>query len=205
MPEPLRVAILISGRGSNMTALVDGMRSGAVPAHPALVVSNVPDAPGLAAAAERGVETVVVDHRVHRPRAVHDALLVEVLRRHRIDLVCLAGYMRLVGPSMVDAFRGRMLNVHPSLLPSFPGLHAQRQAIEHGVKVAGCTVHFVDEECDHGPIVIQAAVAVREDDDEDALSARILDEEHRIYAEAVRWFCQGRLSIRGRTVHVAPA
>jgi len=202
VPGPRRVAMLISGRGSNMVALADAMRSGAVPAVPALVVSNVPDAPGLAAAAERGVPTEVLDHRVHRPRSVHERKLVEVLRQHGIDLVCLAGYMRLLGPTMVDAFRGRMLNVHPSLLPAFPGLHAQRQALEHGVKVSGCTVHFVDEECDHGSIVAQAAVPVLGTDDEESLSRRILEQEHRIYPEAVRLFCEGRLRIEDRTVRV---
>jgi phosphoribosylglycinamide formyltransferase-1 len=178
------------------------MREGMVRAEAALVVSNDPHAAGLGAAAERDVPTAVVDHRAHRPRAAHEAKMVDLLREHRIDVVCLAGYMRLLGPAMVSAFRGRMLNVHPSLLPSFPGLHAQRQALDHGVKVSGCTVHFVDEECDHGPIVLQAAVPVEVDDDEDSLSRRILDEEHRIYPEALRLLCAGRLAIRGRTVRV---
>jgi len=202
MSEAGRVGILISGRGSNMLALVDAMQRGEVPAKPAVVVSNVPDAPGLAAAEERGVPTVVVNHREVKPRSVHERRVVEVLKEHRVDLVCLAGYMRLLTPVMVSEFRGRILNVHPSLLPAFPGLDAQRQALEHGAKLAGCTVHFVDEECDHGPIVLQAAVEVREDDTEQTLGARILEQEHVIYPRAVAWFFERRLSVDGRRVRV---
>lgn len=200
MSEPNRVGILISGRGSNMVALVDAMRSGEVPAVPALVVSNVPGAPGLAAAAERGVPTVVVDHRGRRSREAHDEAVAAVLGEQGIGLVCLAGYMRLLSPFLVAAYRGRILNVHPSLLPAFPGLHAQRQALDYGVKVAGCTVHLVDERCDHGPIVLQSAVPVREDDTEETLSARILAEEHRIYPQAVALLCAGGLVVEGRRV-----
>jgi phosphoribosylglycinamide formyltransferase 1 len=200
-----RVGILISGRGTNMVALVQAMRDGRIDADPAVVLSNVPGAAGLARAASLGVPTVVVDHKVVKPREAHEREVVRVLREHEVDLVCLAGYMRLLSPWIVGEFRRRILNVHPALLPAFPGLDAQRQAIEHGAKVSGCTVHFVDEECDHGPIVIQAAVPVLEDDDEDALSARILEQEHRIYAEAVALFCAGRLSIEGRRVRIRPA
>jgi phosphoribosylglycinamide formyltransferase-1 len=185
-----------------MVALVEAMRGGTIAASPAIVVSNVPDAPALARAAAWGIDTAVVDHRECRPRRVHEERVAAVLEEHRVDLVCLAGYMRLLSPWLVGRFRGRILNVHPALLPAFPGLDAQAQALDHGVKVSGCTVHFVDEECDHGPIVLQAPVAVREDDTPDSLSARILEEEHRIYPEAVRLFFEGRLRIEGRRVRV---
>ena len=200
-----RVGILISGRGSNMLALLRAMREGRIPADPAIVLSNVPDAPGLAAATALGAPTAVVDSARVKPRAAHEAQVIEVLERERVDLVCLAGYMRLLTPRMIAAFRQRILNVHPALLPAFPGLHAQRQALEHGAKVSGCTVHVVDEECDHGPIVLQAAVPVLEGDTEESLSARILEQEHRLYVEAVRLFCEDRLRIDGRRVRVLPA
>jgi len=195
-----RVGILVSGRGSNMIALVEAMSRGEVPAEPAVVVSNLPDAAGLEAAAARGVVTEAIDHRGIRPRAEHEKLVIDCLRRHDVDLVCLAGYMRLLSPLMVGAFRGRMLNIHPSLLPAFAGLDAQRQALEHGVKVSGCTVHFVDEQCDHGPIVAQAAVPVLEGDTEEDLSARILEQEHRIYPLAVALYFEGRLRLGDRRV-----
>lgn len=195
-----RLGILISGRGSNMLALVRAMREGAIAAEPAIVISNVADAQGLAAAAALGVPTAVVDSSRVKPRAVHEAQVIEILERERVDLVCLAGYMRLLTPRMISAFHQRIFNIHPSLLPSFPGLHAQRQALEHGVKVAGCTVHVVDEECDHGPIVLQRAVPVLDDDTEESLSARILEQEHRLYVEAVRLYCEDRLRIEGRRV-----
>ena len=201
MPERGRVGILISGRGSNMVALVQAMRAGRIAADPAVVVSNVADAPGLEKASEMGVPTEIVEHR-GVPREAHDGKVLSILRSHRVDLVCLAGYMRLLTPSFVEAFPNRILNVHPALLPAFPGLDAQKQALDHGVKVSGCTVHFVDAQCDHGPIVLQAAVPVHEDDTEDNLSARILEQEHRIYAEAVSLYFQGRLEIDGRRVTV---
>jgi len=203
MPERGRVGILVSGRGSNMAALVEGMRSGLIAADPVVVVSNVPDAPALPRAESWGIATEVVDHRAVKPRAAHEGKVVEILRRHRVDLVCLAGYMRLLSPYLVGEFPNRILNVHPALLPAFPGLDAQKQALEAGVKITGCTVHFVDEQCDHGPIVLQAAVPVLEDDDVDSLSARILAQEHRIYAEAVALFFEKRLSVQGRTVAIA--
>jgi len=203
MSERPRVGILISGRGSNMTALIEAMREGTVPATPAVVVSNVPGAPGLDLAARRGVAVETLDHCGHGSRAAHERALVALLTRHGVDWVCLAGYMRLLGPTAVEAYRGRMLNIHPSLLPAFPGLHAPRQALAHGVKVSGCTVHFVDEACDHGPIVAQAAVPVFEDDDEERLAARILEQEHRLYPGALALAVAGRLSVRDRRVFVA--
>jgi phosphoribosylglycinamide formyltransferase 1 len=208
MPDaasPKRVGILISGRGSNMVALVEAMRDGRVPAVPAIVISNVPGAAGLSRAEALGVRTAVIDHKEIRPRDAHERAVAAMLHEHRVDLVCLAGYMRLLSPCLIAEFPGRILNVHPALLPAFPGLDAQRQALEHGAKVTGCTVHVVDEKCDHGPIVLQAAVPVLEDDDEETLSHRILEQEHRIYPEAVALFCLGRLSVAGRRVRISAA
>lgn len=202
MPERGRVGILLSGRGSNMEALVTAMQSGAIQADPVVVISSVAGAPGLDKAASLGVPTEVVDHTAVRPRRAHEERILERLRAHRVDLVCLAGYMRLLSPLLVGAYRDRILNVHPALLPAFPGLDAQAQALAHGAKVSGCTVHFVDEACDHGPIVLQAAVPVGESDTVEELSARILDQEHRIYAEAVKLFFEGRLSVEGRRVRI---
>ncbi|HEX6851696.1 MAG TPA: phosphoribosylglycinamide formyltransferase [Candidatus Polarisedimenticolaceae bacterium] len=196
------MAFLVSGRGSNMAAIVEAMRAGRVAADPAVVVSNVPGAAALDRARGWGIATEVLDHRGIRPREAHERRVVEVLRAHGADLVCLAGYMRRLSPWIVREYSGRILNVHPALLPAFPGLDAQRQALEHGVKVAGCTVHFVDEELDHGPIVLQAAVPVLDDDTVDTLSARILAEEHRIYPEAVHLFAANRLRIEGRRVRI---
>ncbi|HKQ60332.1 MAG TPA: phosphoribosylglycinamide formyltransferase [Candidatus Polarisedimenticolaceae bacterium] len=205
MPERGRLGILISGRGSNMQSLLRAMGEARIAAAPAVVISNVPDAPGLEAAARAGVRTVVLDHRELRPRERHDARVIEVLREQRVDLVCLAGYMRLLSAAMIAAFRDRIFNIHPSLLPAFPGLHAPRQALEHGAKVSGCTVHVVDEQLDHGPIVMQAAVPVLEQDTEESLAARILEQEHRIYPAAVAAYFAGRLRIEGRRVRIVDA
>jgi phosphoribosylglycinamide formyltransferase-1 len=206
MPEPGTVGILISGRGSNMEALVRAMQEGRVRAEPGVVISNVPGPPGLARAAELGVPVTVVDHRAFGSREAHEREVVAVLRRHRVELVCLAGYMRLLSPYLISEFPQRILNIHPALLPAFPGLHAQRRALEHGVKVSGCTVHVVDEQCDHGPIVLQAAVPVLEDDTEDTLAARILEQEHRIYPHAVALYFERRLTVLDdRRVRIAPA
>jgi phosphoribosylglycinamide formyltransferase-1 len=202
--EPGRFAVLISGRGSNMQALLAAAAADRLGAEPVLVISNVADAPGLAAARQQGVATAVVDHRDASSREEHDRRIMALLDERRVELVCLAGYMRLLSPAFVTAWSGRILNIHPSLLPSFTGLHAQRQALAFGVKVSGCTVHLVDEDLDHGPIVAQEAVPVAEDDDEDRLSARILEAEHRLYPEAVRLYFQGRLTLHGRRVRIAP-
>jgi phosphoribosylglycinamide formyltransferase-1 len=180
------LGILISGRGSNMQAILDAIRQGELDARVGIVVSNVASAAGLARAQEAGVPTTVIDHKRFSSREAFDQAVVDELQKREVDLVCLAGFMRLLSPLFVRAFPGRILNIHPSLLPSFPGLDAQRQALEHGVKVTGCTVHIVDEELDHGPIVLQTAVPVREDDTEETLSDRILAEEHRAYPRAIR-------------------
>lgn len=183
MTKP-KIAILISGRGSNMLALLDAIREGRLNAEAAVVISNIESAAGLMKAQERGVETLVISHK-GRTREEHDAEITEELKRREVSLVCLAGYMRLLGSQFVRAFENRILNIHPSLLPAFPGVDAQRQALEHGVKITGCTVHIVDEQLDHGPIVLQQAVEVLENDSVETLSARILEQEHRIYPQAV--------------------
>ena len=200
MSEPGRVGIMISGRGSNMVALVQAMQDGLIPAVPAVVISNQPNAAGLDKARSMGVPVEVVDQKVVRPRSVHEAKVVEILRDYRVELVCLAGYMRLLKKTFIRAFPNRIINIHPSLLPAFPGLDAQGQALAYGVKTAGCTVHFVDEKCDHGPIILQAAVAVLPGDTEDDLSARILEQEHRIYPEAVALIFRPGVRIEGRAV-----
>ena len=180
-----RIAILISGRGSNMVALADAVQDGRVPkAKIAIVISDQPDAKGLHIARERGLKTLVIERR-GRKREEHDREIVSVLRDEQVDLICLAGYMRVLSPYFVDAFNGRILNIHPSLLPSFPGLDAQRQALENGATVSGCTVHFVDNTLDGGPIVAQRTVPVLDSDTVETLSARILEQEHILYPEAV--------------------
>ena len=196
----MKIGILISGRGSNMVALVEAVRRGEVPgAEVAVVLSDRAGAAGLARAAELGVETAVVERR-GRTREEHEREIIAHLRERGVGLVCLAGYMRLLSPCFVEEFRGRVLNIHPSLLPAFPGLDAQRQAVEHGVRVSGCTVHFVDETLDGGPIVVQRAVPVLDTDTPDALAARILIEEHKAYPEALALVCSGRYEIVGRRV-----
>lgn len=187
-----------------MAALVSAMRSGRIQADPAIVIANVPGAPALELARSWGIPVEVIEHKKFAGRPAHEAAVVEVLRRQGVDLVCLAGYMRLLSPFLVAEFRNRIINIHPALLPAFPGLNAQAQALEAGVKITGCTVHFVDEQCDHGPIILQSAVPVLEDDTVESLSARILDEEHRTYAEAVALFFEGRLAVDGGVVRIAP-
>jgi phosphoribosylglycinamide formyltransferase 1 len=193
-----RIAVLISGRGSNLQSILDATANGRLHATVALVISNRPGAPGLLRAREAGAEAVCVEPRGYGDRDAYDRAIVTLLRSHAIDLVCLAGFMRLVGPSLLDAFPNRILNVHPSLLPSFPGLDAQRQALSHGVRITGATVHLVTGELDGGPIVCQAAVPVLGDDTVDTLSARILVEEHRIYPEAIACVLEGGWTIEGR-------
>ncbi len=195
-----RIGVLLSGRGSNFEALADSVGAGRLPgAEIAVVVSNREGAPGIERAKERGIAARVIPSK-GLEREVYDRQVVAVLRDFNVDLVCLAGYMRLLSPFFVASFPNGILNIHPSLLPSFPGLESQRQALEYGVKFAGCTVHFVDENLDAGPIVLQAAVPVRDDDTEETLSSRILAEEHRIYTEAVRIVLEGKYKIVGRRV-----
>lgn len=190
-----RIVILISGRGSNMRSIVEACAAERWEATVVAVVSNRPDAGGLAYAAERGIAAEVVDHRAHASRDAFDAALAACIDAHAPDLVVLAGFMRILGAPFVRRYEGRLLNIHPSLLPAFPGLHTHRRALEAGCKVAGATVHFVTPELDHGPIVIQAVVPVLPQDDEDALADRVLAHEHVIYPRAVRWWVHGALRI----------
>ena len=197
-----RLAILISGRGSNMAAILAAVRAGEIPAKVVGVISNRPAAPGLATAGEHGVATTVIDHAAFAERAAFETGLGAAIDALAPDLVVLAGFMRVLGPEFVARYAGRLMNIHPSLLPAYPGLHTHARALADGVKVHGCTVHFVTRDVDHGPIVAQAAVAVREDDDEASLAARVLAAEHRILVAAVRWFCEDRLVIDGGRVRV---
>ena len=196
-----RLGILISGRGSNFEAIADQVAAGKIPAEIAVVLSNRPDARGLEIARQRGLEAVCIPSR-GLDREVYDRMLLEELRRRQIDLVCLAGFMRLLSAGFIREFPNRILNIHPSLLPAFPGLDAQQQALEHGVKITGCTVHFVDEYLDAGPIVLQRSVPVEDGDTVETLSARILAEEHRAYSDAIRIVLSGRYSIDGRRVRL---
>lgn len=200
-----RIGVLISGRGSNFEALAESVARGRIPnAEIAIVVSNREDAPGLEIARVRGISARAIPSK-GLERAAYDKLVVAALNEKNVDLVCLAGYMRLLSPYFVNAFSGRILNIHPSLLPAFPGLESQRQALEHGVKFSGCTVHFVDEHLDAGPILLQAVVPIEDNDTPETLAARILGEEHRIYSEAVRLVLEGRVRIDGRRVRIMPA
>ncbi len=209
----IRVGVLASGGGTNLQAILDACAARRIDAEVAAVVSNVPAAGALERARRAGVATEVLPSKGAPDREGYDQRLVETLRRHRVDLVCLAGYMRIITPGFLRAFgptpgtRGcpRVMNIHPGLLPSFPGLHAQRQCVEYGARFAGCTVHFVDEGTDTGPVIVQAIVPVLPGDTEDALSKRILEQEHRLDPQAIHWFAEGRLSVQGRRVVVAGA
>ncbi|HXP48267.1 MAG TPA: phosphoribosylglycinamide formyltransferase [Terriglobales bacterium] len=200
MPDAKNIGILLSGRGSNFVAIADNIDAGRIPgARIAVVISNRPDAPGIETARRRGLETRVILSK-GKQREEHDREVVAVLKEKRVELVCLAGYMRLLSAWFVQQFPNRVLNIHPALLPSFPGLEAQKQAFEYGVKVSGCTVHFVDEQLDHGAIIVQKAVPVYDTDDEHALADRILEQEHIAYSEAIRIVLEGDYEIAGRRV-----
>lgn len=194
-----RLGILLSGRGSNFEAIADSVAAGRIAAEIAVVISNRPNAPGLESARKRGLEAVSIPSK-GLEREVYDRMVIEELQRREVDLVCLAGFMRLLSAHFVRQYPRRILNIHPSLLPAFPGLDAQHQALEHGVKVSGCTVHFVDEHLDTGPIIVQTAVPVENTDTSESLSARILAREHQIYTEAINIVLSGRFRIEGRRV-----
>ncbi len=205
MAQPLRIGVLVSGRGSNLQAIIDAIEADRLGGEIVVVVSDRADALALDRAGKHGVKAVLVDPKAYADREAFDRVLLGVLAEHRVELVCLAGFMRVLSPGFVAAYRNRMMNIHPALLPAFPGLHAQRRALEHGVKVSGATVHFVDEGVDTGPIILQAAVPVLEDDTEETLANRILDQEHRIYTEAIQLFAEGRLTLSGRRVLIRGA
>jgi phosphoribosylglycinamide formyltransferase 1 len=192
------IGILLSGRGSNFVAIADSIDAGRIPdARIALVISNNTHAPGIATARRRGLNSLVIVSK-GKPREEHDREVVAALKQHRVDLICLAGYMRLLSPWFVQQFPRRILNIHPSLLPAFPGLEAQEQAFAYGVKISGCTVHFVDEELDHGTIIVQKAAPVLDEDNEHTLAARILEQEHVAYTEAIKLVLGGKFTVRGR-------
>ncbi len=197
-----RIAVFLSGRGSNFRAIHDAILDGRINAGIVLVFSNREEAPGLAIARERGLETFVLNPKLFPNKEEFDREIMKELLKREVDLICLAGYMRILTPVLCRAFRHRIMNIHPALLPSFPGLHAQKQALEWGVRYSGATVHFVSEEVDMGPIILQAVVPVLQDDTEETLADRILKEEHRIYPEAVRLFFEGKLEVRGRRVYI---
>ena len=199
--KKLKLAVLASGRGSNLQAIIDNIEKGALSAEIAVVVSDQPDAYALERAKKHDIPAVHVSAKGYKgKRDEYDTLLVKKLRNRNVDLVCLAGFMRIISPVLIKAFPNRILNIHPSLLPSFPGLHEQKKAIDHGVKFSGCTVHFADEDMDTGPIIIQAVVPILDSDTEDSLSERILKQEHKIYSRAIQLFAEGRLKVEGRRV-----
>jgi phosphoribosylglycinamide formyltransferase-1 len=196
----MKIGILISGRGSNMSALIEAVKTGKIPnSEIAVVISDKPDAAGLQKAREKGVETIVIERR-NRTRREHDAETIAELKKRSVELVCLAGYMRLLSAEFIEAFRNKIVNIHPSLLPCFPGLDAQQQAFEYGVKFSGCTVHFVDEGLDSGAIIAQKVVSVLDNDTSETLAARILEQEHKLYVEAVAKIVSGKYEIKGRRV-----
>ena len=199
-PQPCKLAVLVSGNGSNLQAIIQSIESGAINAKIACVISNNPDAYALTRAESHGIPCIIQENSGFRNRREFDAALVNVLHGYGVELVILAGYMRILSDVMVTAFPNAIINIHPALLPSFPGLHAQQQALEYGVKFSGCTVHFVDCGTDTGPIILQAIVPVTQDDTEEILSARIQQEEHRIFPEAIRFFTEGKLTVTGRRV-----
>ncbi len=205
MARSLPIAVLVSGSGTNLQAILDAIAAGRLDATVRVVLSNIAGVAALARAEAAGVPTLVIDHRGFPGREAFDTCVVQALRERQVELVALAGFNRLLSPVLIRAFPLAIINIHPALLPAFPGLHAQRQALEHGVRIAGATVHFVDEETDHGPIIIQAAVPVLPEDDEESLGARILAEEHRIYPEAIQLLAEGRLRVVGRRVVVTDA
>jgi phosphoribosylglycinamide formyltransferase-1 len=194
-----KLGILLSGRGSNFEAIADSIKAGRLNAEIAIVISNRADAPGLESAKRRGLNAVLIASK-GRIREEHDADVIAALHHAQVDLICLAGYMRLLSPHFIQAFPNRIINIHPSLLPAFPGVDAQKQALEYGVKVTGCTVHFVDEHLDNGPIILQKTVLVLDGDDVNALSARILEQEHAAYSEAIGLLLSGEVEIQGRAV-----
>jgi len=200
----LKIGVLVSGRGSNLQAIIDSMEKGSLrgKAEISVVISNVPGVQALERAKKHKIKAVVVNSKDFDDSSSYEKQVIKTLEENSVGLVCLAGYMKLLSPELVKHFKGHILNIHPALLPAFPGLHVQKKALEYGVKFSGCTVHFVDEGCDTGPIIIQAAVPVLDDDTEETLSARILEQEHRIYPEAIRLFAEGKLKIEGRRVKV---
>ena len=202
MSKSIRIGVLVSGRGSNLEQILKAQHAGYFNGEIVVVISSAPGVYALQHAKDYNVKHFVVDSNAFADKNEYERKIVEILAENQVDLVCLAGYMRIIGPELARQYYGRMMNIHPALLPAFPGLHVQRKALEYGVKFSGCTVHFVDEGVDSGPIILQAVVPVQDDDTEGSLSARILAEEHRIFPEAIRLFCENRLKIEGRRVRI---
>jgi phosphoribosylglycinamide formyltransferase 1 len=202
MARQLPIGVLISGSGTNLQSIIDAIEARALDARIAVVVSNKADAYGLARAQKHNIDTAVLEHKAFPSREAYDQAVMDILQRCGVELVVLAGFMRLLSPLFIKTYSNRIMNIHPALLPAFPGLHVQKKALEHGVRFSGCTVHFVNDECDDGPIIMQAVVPVFPDDDESALAARILKQEHRIYPRAIQLYTQGRLHVVGRKVIV---
>ena len=202
MADLLKLGILISGNGSNLQSIIDHIEKGSLKATIKIVISNNPDAYGLTRAKKHGIPVVVLKNGDFINKEDFDLELINILKNNSVDLVILAGFMRVLTPTFLKAFPQKIMNIHPALLPSFPGIHGQKQALEYGVKLSGCTVHFVDEGVDTGPIIIQSAVQVFDDDTEETLAARILKEEHRIYPQAIQFFAEGKIEIKGRKVRI---
>jgi phosphoribosylglycinamide formyltransferase-1 len=202
MARNVPIAVLLSGSGTNLQAIIDQVEAKRLDAKIEVVLSNKADAYGLVRAKNHGIATEVLDHKQFPSREAFDQAIVDILRARGVELVVLAGFMRLLSPVFVKAYSNRIMNIHPALLPSFPGLHVQKKAVDHGVRFSGCTVHFVNEECDEGPIIIQAVIPVFPDDSEESLAARILKQEHRIYPRAIQLYAEGRLRVEGRRVLV---
>jgi len=202
MARQVPIGVLVSGSGTNLQAIIDHIEAKRLDAKIEVVLSNKADAYGLVRAENHGIATEVLDHKQFPSREAYDRAVVDLLRARGVDLVVLAGFMRLLSPVFVKAYSNRIMNIHPALLPAFPGLHVQKKAVDHGVRFSGCTVHFVNEECDEGPIIIQAVVPVFPDDSEESLAARILKQEHRIYPRAIQLYAEGRLRVEGRRVLV---
>ncbi|MFA5839057.1 MAG: phosphoribosylglycinamide formyltransferase [Candidatus Margulisiibacteriota bacterium] len=198
----LNLGVLISGRGSNLQAIIDACEKGELPAKVAVVITNNSLAYGVERAKKHNIPVLAIEPNQFKDKNTYELEIVKILQQHAVQLVCLAGYMRIIGPVLLEHFQGRMINIHPALLPSFPGLHGQKQALEHGVKISGATVHYVDEGCDTGPIILQAAVTVLENDTEEGLSQRILEQEHLLYPQAIKLIAEGKTKIEGRKVRI---
>jgi phosphoribosylglycinamide formyltransferase-1 len=202
MADLLKLGILISGNGSNLQSIIDNIEKGSLKAIIKIVISNNPEAYGITRAKKHGIPVVVLKNGDFKNKEEFNLELIRILKNNYVDLVILAGFMRIITPTLLKAFPHKIMNIHPALLPSFPGIHGQKQALEYGVKLSGCTVHFVDEGVDTGPIIIQSAVQVFDDDTEETLAARILEEEHRIYPQAIQFFAEGKIEIKGRKVRI---
>lgn len=200
-----KVGVLVSGRGTNLQALIDASKKGVLSAEIAIVISNIPGVPALERAQKHGIPTKVVNPKAYTTTQAFEEAILQEFQSRKVDLVILAGFMKILSPTIIRAFPKKIINIHPALLPSFPGLHVQKKAIEHGVRFSGCTIHFVDESVDGGPIIIQAVVPLQPEETEETLAARILKEEHRVLSQAVRWIAQGRVKVEGRKVTITGA